>query len=159
VFSAISRWSKDNPRIVFLVVVGVTLLGIFLAVITPLFATSGPPMAVLGGSLPPSAISGKDLEIDVAIDNIGDPVINQVCVGALVQGNLTPKNVIFQNIDNEPFVNGTACGGMLSSQESISAQVFFSTGSPGTVQLVLSPMAGKQVIGAALSGSLSLLSP
>jgi len=47
----------------------------------------------------------------------------------------------------------------LSSQESISVQVFFSTGSPGTVQLVLSPMAGKQVIGAALSGSLSLLSP
>ncbi len=156
-FSAIRRWFKNNPRIVFLLVVGVTLLGIFLAVITPLFATSGPPMAVLGGSLPATATAGKGVEIDVAIDNIGDPVINQVCVGALVQGNLTPKNVIFQNIDNVPFVDGRACGGQLSSQELISVQVFFTTGAPGPVQLVLSPMDGKQVIGAALAGSLSLV--
>lgn len=140
----------------FLVVAGVVILGIFLAVITPLFATSGPPMAILGGTLPTTAVANHELEIDLAIDNTGDPVIGRVCVGALVQGPVTPKNVIFQNIDNEPFVGGRACGGALSSQESISIQVFFTTGSPGTAQLVLSPMDGSRTIGAALSGSVSI---
>jgi hypothetical protein len=138
------------------VVVGVVLLGLFLAVVTPLFATSGPPMAILGGTLPTTATANQSLEIDLAIDNVGDPVINRVCVGAFVQGALTPKDVIFQNIDNEPFVNGEACGGELSSQESISIQVFFTAGSAGKAQMVLSPMDGKQTIGASLSGPVTI---
>ena len=154
--SAIAAWFRANPRTVFLVVTGVVILGIFLAVITPLFATSGPPMAIIGGTLPATAVANHELEIDLAIDNVGDPVIDQICVGALIQGPLVPKNVIFQNIDNEPFVNGRACGGALSSQELISVQVFFTAGGAGKAQLVLSPMDGKQTIGAALSGSVSV---
>jgi hypothetical protein len=138
------------------VVVGLVLLGLFLAVVTPLFATSGPPMAILGGTLPTTATANQPLEIDLAIDNVGDPVINRVCVGAFVQGALTPKDVIFQNIDNEPFVNGEACGGELSSQESISIQVFFAAGSPGAAQMVLSPMDGKETIGQSLSGPVTI---
>jgi hypothetical protein len=141
------------------VVVGLVLLGLFLGVITPLFATSGPAMAVIGGTLPTTATANQPLEIDLAIDNVGDPVIDKVCVGVFVQGGLTPKNVIFQNIDNEPFVGGESCGGELSSQESISIQVFFQAGATGHAQLVLSPMDGKETIGASLSGPVSIASP
>ena len=92
-------------------VAGLVILGIFLAVITPLFATSGTTMAILGGSLPTTATANRELEIDLAIDNVGDPIIGRVCVGALVDGPLAPREAIFQNIDREPFVNGRACGG------------------------------------------------
>jgi hypothetical protein len=144
---------------VFLVVTGLVILGIFLAVITPLFATSGTTMAILGGSLPTTATANRQLEIDLAIDNVGDPIIGRVCVSALVEGPLTPKNAIFQNIDKEPFVNGRACGGSLSSQESISVQLFFEAGSAGTAHLVLAPMNGVRTIGAALRGSVSVAGP
>jgi hypothetical protein len=163
VFASISRWFKANPRTVFLIVVGVVILGLFLGVITPLFATSGRATADLSGTLPSTATADKRLEIDVSIDNTGDSVIGQVCVGALVQGPLTPVDAIFQNIDKEPFVDdlGTwkACGGELTSQSSAPVQLFFVAGSAGPAQLVLSPMNGKQVIGQALTGSLSVHSP
>jgi hypothetical protein len=157
--AAIRRRLRENPRTVFLVVAGLVILGIFLAVITPLFATSGTTMAILGGSLPTTATAHRQLEIDLAIDNVGDPVIGRVCVGALVAGPLTPTDAIFQNIDKEPFVDGRACGGSLSSQESISVQLFFDAGATGTAQLVLSPMNGTRTIGAALTGSVSVAGP
>jgi hypothetical protein len=144
---------------VFLVVTGLVILVIFLAVITPLFATSGTTMAILGGTLPTAATAHRQLEIDLAIDNVGDPIIGRVCVGALVQGPLTPSHAIFQNIDKEPFVGGRACGGSLSSQESISVQLFFEAGAAGTAQLVLSPMNGTKTVGAALTGSVSVAGP
>lgn len=155
-FSAIAGWFRANPRTVFLLVTGVVILGIFLAVITPLFATSGTAMAVLGGTLPTTATAGHVLEVDLEADNVGDPVIGRVCVGARVQGPLTARNVIFQGIDNEPFVNGEACGGSLSSQESISIQIFLTAGAAGSAQLVLAPMDGAKTIGAALSGAVSV---
>lgn len=124
-------------------------------------------MADLSGALPTTATTDKRLEIDVSVDNIGDPVIGQVCVGALVQGSLTPVDAIFQNIDKEPFVASSAgesagwkvCGGELTSQSSAPVQLFFDAGSPGTVQLVLSPMNGSRVIGQALTGTLSVRNP
>jgi hypothetical protein len=163
VFASVRRWFTSNPRTVFLVVVGVVLLGLFLGVITPLFATAGRPMADLSGVIPSTAPADKRLEMDVSVDNTGDSVIGQVCVGAIVQGPLTPVNAIFQNIDREPFVDdhGTwkACGGELTSQSSAPVQLFFTAGSGGSVQVVLSPMNGKQVIGQALTGSLSIHNP
>lgn len=159
----IKRWFKDNPRTVFLVVVGAVLLGLFLGVITPLFATAGPAMADISGLIPGTATADKRVEIDVSIDNTGDPVVGQLCVGALVSGPLTPVNVIFQNIDKEPFVEaqGTwkACGGELTSQSSAPVQLFFQAGSAGAAQVVLSPMNGKQTIGQALTGSVSVQNP
>jgi hypothetical protein len=163
VFVSIKRWFQNNPRIVFLVIVGAVLLGLFLGVVTPLFATAGPAQADISGALPATATAGKRLEIDVSLDNIGDPVIGQLCVGALVAGPLTPVDAIFQNVDKEPFTGGegtwTVCGGELTSQSSAPVQLFFDAGSPGTVQLVLSPKNGKQVIGEALNGSLSVQNP
>ncbi len=162
-FASVRRWFNANPRSVFLICAGVVLLGLFLGVITPLFATAGRPMADLSGVIPSTATAGKRLEIDVSVDNLGDSVIGQVCVGAIVQGSLTPVDAIFQNIDKEPFIDdgGTwkACGGELTSQSSAPVQLFFNAGSAGPVQLVLSPMNGKQVIGQALAGSLSVHNP
>lgn len=147
----------------FLIVVGVVLLGLFLGVITPLFATAGRPMADLSGVIPSTAPTDKRLEMDVSVDNIGDSVIGQVCIGAVVQGPLTPVSAIFQNIDKEPFIDdhGTwkACGGELTSQSSAPVQLFFDAGPAGQVQVVLSPMNGKQVIGQALTGSVSIHNP
>ena len=162
-FASVNRWFKANPRTVFLIVVGAVLLGLFLGVIAPLFATSGRATADLSGALPSTATAGKRLEVDVSIDNTGDSVIGQVCVGAFVQGSLTPVDVIFQNVDKEPFINAAgswkACGGELTSQSSAPVQVFFDVGSAGPAQLALSPMNGKQVIGQALAGSLSVDNP
>ena len=113
--------------------------------------------------LPTTATAGKRLEIDVSLDNVGDPVIGQLCVGALVQGPLTPVDAIFQNVDTEPFTGGagswTVCGGELTSQSSAPVQLFFDAGSAGAAQLVLSPKNGRQVIGQALNGSLSVQNP
>ena len=63
-------------------------------------------------------------------------VIGQLCVGALVQGPLTPVDAIFQNVDKEPFTAGgtgswTVCGGELTSQSSAPVQLFFDAGSGG----------------------------
>jgi len=163
VFASTRRWFKENPRIVFLVVVGAVILGLFLGVVSPLFATSGPAMADLSGVVPTTATAGKRLEIDVSVDNVGDAVIGQVCVGAIVQGPLTPVDAIFQNIDKEPFIDtlGTwkACGGELTSQSSAPVQLFFDALTAGSAQLVLSPMNGKRVIGQALTGSVSVQNP
>ncbi len=161
--ASVRRWFTSNPRVVFLIVVGVVLLGLFLGVITPLFATAGRPMADLSGVIPSLAAAGKLLEMDVSVDNIGDSAIGQVCVGAIVQGPLTPVQAIFQNVDKEPFIEShgtwTVCGGELTSQSSAPVQLFFHAGPAGTAQVVLSPMNGKQVIGQALTGSLSIHTP
>ena len=159
----VRRWFIANPRTVFLIVVGVVLLGLFLGVVTPLFATAGRPMADLSGVIPATAPADKRLEMDVSVDNIGDSVIGQVCVGAIVQGPLTPVNAIFQNIDREPFIDDPrtwkVCGGELTSQSSAPVQLFFNAGPAGAAQVVLSPMDGKQVIGQALTGSLPIAHP
>lgn len=161
--ASIKRWFKDNPRPVFLIVVGAVLLGLFLGVISPLFATAGPAMADISGVIPATVPADKRVEVDVSIDNVGDPVIGQLCIGALVSGPLTPVDVIFQNIDKEPFVDtrGTwkACGGELTSQSSAPVQLYFQSGSAGAAQLVLSPMNGKQTVGQALIGSVSVQNP
>jgi hypothetical protein len=159
VIAGIKRWITGNPRVVFLVVAGAVLLGLFLGVVAPLFATSGNAMADLSGVIPASAPAGRQVEIDVSVDNTGFSVVGQLCVSAVVQGPLTPVNAIFQNVDKEPFVNGTACGGELTSQSSAPVQLFFLAGAAGSAQLVLAPMDGKRTIGAALSGTVSVGGP
>jgi hypothetical protein len=138
------------------VVAGAVLLGLFLGVVAPLFATSGNAMADLSGVIPATAPAGKQVEIDVSIDNTGFSVVGQLCVSAVIQGPLTPLRAIFQNVDKEPFVDGKACGGELTSQSSAPVQLFFQTGPAGSAQLVLSPTDGKRTIGAGLTGTVAV---
>jgi hypothetical protein len=156
VFAGIRQWLRDNPRIVFLILAGAVILGLFLGVISPLFATTGPASADLSGVIPATAAANQRFEVDISIDNTGDSIVSRLCVGALVQGAVTPVNAIFQNVDTEAFVNGRVCGGELTAQSSAPVQLFFKAGSAGTVQLVLSPMNGTKTIGAALTGSVSI---
>jgi len=135
------------------------VLGLFLGVIAPLFATSGNATADLSGVIPASAPAGRQLEIDVSVDNTGFSVIGRLCVSVVIQGPLTPVDAIFQNIDREPFVGGTVCGGELTSQSSAPVQLFFKAGSAGSAQVVLSPMDGTRTIGAALTGAISVAGP
>lgn len=155
-FAGIRQWLRDNPRIVFLILAGAVILGLFLGVISPLFATTGPASADLSGVIPATAAANQRFEVDISIDNTGDSIVSRLCVGALVQGAVTPVNAIFQNVDTEAFVNGRVCGGELTAQSSAPVQLFFKAGSAGTVQLVLSPMNGTKTIGAALTGSVSI---
>lgn len=135
---------------------GAVLLGLFLGVVAPLFATSGNAMADLSGVIPATAPADKQVEIDISIDNTGFSVVGRLCVDAVIQGPLTPVDAIFQNVDKEPFVGGKACGGELTSQSSAPVQLFFQAGAAGSAQLVLSPMDGKRTIGAALTGTLTV---
>jgi hypothetical protein len=137
-------------------VAAAVLLGLFLGVVAPLFATSGKAMADINGVIPASAAAGKQLEIDVSLDNTGFSIVRQLCVDARIQGPLTPVDAIFQNVDKEPFVNGAACGGALTSQSSAPVQLFFMAGDAGSAELVLSPMDGKRTIGAPLTGTVSV---
>lgn len=155
-FAGIRLWLKSNPRIVFLILAGAVILGLFLGVISPLFATTGPTTADLSGVIPATAAANQRFEVDVSIDNTGDLIITKLCVGALVQGAVTPVSAIFQNVDTEPFVGGRVCGGELTAQSSAPVQLFFTAAAAGTVQLVLSPMNGTKTIGAALTGSVSI---
>ena len=127
--------------------------------IAPLFATSGNATADLSGVIPASAPAGRQLEIDVSVDNTGFSVIGRLCVSVVIQGPLTPVDAIFQNIDKEPFVDGAVCGGELTSQSSAPVQIFFQAGSAGSAQLVLSPMDGRRTIGAGLTGTVSITGP
>lgn len=115
--------------------------------------------ADLSGVIPASAPAGRQLEIDVSVDNIGFSVIGRLCVSVVIQGPLTPVEAIFQNVDKEPFVDGTVCGGELTSQSSAPVQLFFKTGPAGMAQVVLSPMDGTRTIGAALTGTVSVAGP
>ena len=155
-FAGIRQWLRQNPRIVFLILAGAVILGLFLGVISPLFATTGPTSADLSGVIPATAAANQRFEVDISIDNTGDSIVSQLCVGALIQGAVTPVNAIFQNVDTEQFVDGRVCGGELTANSSAPVQLFFTAGSAGTVQLVLSPMNGTKTIGAALTGSVSI---
>ncbi len=137
-------------------VAGAVLVGLFLGVVAPLFATSGNAMADLSGVIPASTPAGKQVEIDVSIDNTGFSVVGQLCVSAVIQGPLMPVDAIFQNVDKEPFVDGKACGGELTSQSSAPVQLFFAAGDAGSAQVVLSPMDGRRTIGAALTGTVAV---
>ena len=155
-FAGIRQWLRDNPRIVFLILAGAVILGLFLGVISPLFATTGPASADLSGVIPATTAPNHRFEADISIDNTGDSIVSQLCVGVLAQGAVTPVNAIFQNVDTEAFVQGRVCGGELTAQSSAPVQLFFTAGSEGTVQLVLSPMNGAKTIGAALTGPVSI---
>ena len=100
-FAGIRQWFRSNPRIVFLVLAGAVILGLFLGVISPLFATTGPTTADLSGVIPATVAANQRFEVDISIDNTGDSIVGELCVGALVQGDVTPVSAIFQNVDTE----------------------------------------------------------
>jgi len=144
---------RGDRRPVVVIGVAVALLIGFVIVVAPLFNTSGRPAGELAGVLPTTAVAGRQLEIDIALDNTGVSVITQVCVAADVHGPLRPLSVVFQGLDHELFANGRACGGSLSGGETISLRLLFQALRPGSAQLALTPTEGSHPIGSTFSGS------
>ncbi|HZU76042.1 MAG TPA: hypothetical protein VFA70_04705, partial [Dehalococcoidia bacterium] len=71
---------RANPRPVVLAGIALVILGAFFAVVAPLFATGGAPAAEIAGALPTNVTVGRQFEVDIALDNVGDSVLTQSCV-------------------------------------------------------------------------------
>ena len=142
-----------------LIVLALVLIGAFFAVVTPLFNTSGAPSADLGGVLPTTAIAGAPLQVAVAFDNTGTSVISPVCIQAAVSGPLQVRTALFQGLDTVSFHNGSACGGALNGQETVSVVVQLVATSGGVAQLTLVPAQGSTELGPGLSGTIRVAAP
>lgn len=147
---------RRNPKPLVVIAIAVCLLAVFFVVVAPLFDTSGAPSAELAGLVPSQAVAGRQLEIDVGLDNVGYSLINPVCVRASTSGPLHADYAIFQGLDRENFKNGGACGGSLNGQDDISVQVFLTPTAAGRGTVALSPAEGGRDVGSALSGTLQI---
>ena len=147
---------RGNPRPLVLIGIAVVLIIGFFVIVAPLFNTSGAPTAELGGVLPVRATVGTPLQVDVGFDNTGTSVISPTCIHATLGGPVQAKSVVFQGTDREPFKNGTACGGALNGQDTISLVIELTPQAAGTASVSLAPAQGSTVVGAALSGTIAI---
>jgi len=141
------------PRSARLAVIVAAIAVAFVAVVLPLFTSGGgAPEAEIAGQLPGSVAAGQRVQVDVAVDNVGNSIIYPVCVGLSGDG-ATLVSANFQGLDQ---VNATAnrvCGGQLIGQETISVTLVFTLTHRGSIQVSLSPQQGGTVIGPVLSGT------
>ena len=149
-------WVRRNPRPIAPVVVAVFLIVAFFLVVAPLFRSSGAPSAEIAGTLPTSAVAGRQFEVDMGLDNTGFTSINPICVTAQVQGALHPDYAIFQDVDRRVFGGDSVCGGTLSGQATISIRLFFTAPTVGRAGLTLIPAEGPIPVGSGLSGAISV---
>jgi len=149
-------WVRRNPRPVALAVVAVVLIVGFFLVVAPLFSSSSTPTADIAGAMPVSAVAGRQFEVDVGVDNTSYTTISPMCVAAHVQGGLRPDYAIFQDVDRRSFNGDSACGGSLAGQASISVRLFFTATSAGPAGLTLTPADGATLVGAGLSGAITV---
>ncbi|HEY8674344.1 MAG TPA: hypothetical protein VIO13_00035 [Candidatus Dormibacteraeota bacterium] len=142
------------PRGARLAVIGVVIAAAFVGVVLPLFSNGGAPQAEIAGQLPSSVASGRPVQMDIALDNVGDSIIYPVCV-AMTGNGATLVSADFQGIEH---VNATAnrvCGGQLTGQETISITLVFTLTHRGSTRVSLVPQQGTTVIGPVLSGTVA----
>jgi hypothetical protein len=137
------------------VVVGLVVGG-FAGVVLPLFTASsgGPPMAEVAGLIPDSAPVNRSTDMEIALDNTGSSVIEPVCIKATFDRPVRVDHVVFQGLDRVPFRDGRACGGRLSSQETINIRLSIQPQSAGSVQVTIVPAQLGVVIGPGIHGTL-----
>ena len=129
---------------------------IFFAVVFPLVHNTGPMVAQVDGSFPDRAVINQTLTLDVSVDNTGDRLINPVCVAASFDRPVEVRSVTFQGLDTVGVQNGRACGGELSTQETISVQVVVVPRAAGTVHAQLVATQRDTAIGQPLEGAISV---
>jgi hypothetical protein len=150
---AAGRAVVGMPRSARLAVIGVAIAVAFVAVVLPLFTSGGgAPRAEIAGQLPNSVVAGHQVQMDVAVDNVGDSVIYPVCV-ALSGSGATLVSANFQGLDQVNATGNRVCGGQLIGQETISVTLVFTLTHRGSTQVSLSPQQGSTVIGPVLSGT------
>jgi hypothetical protein len=138
------------PRGARLAVIGVVIAAAFVAVVLPLFSNGGAPQAEIAGQLPNSVAAGHQVQVDIAVDNVGDSIIYPVCV-ALSGNGATLVSANFQGLDQVNASANRVCGGQLVGQETISITLVFTLTHRGSTQVSLVPQQGATVIGPVFS--------
>jgi hypothetical protein len=143
------------PRGARLLLVALAVAGGFIGVIVPLFNNGGAPSAEIAGELPTTVMAGHTASIDIAFDNVGDSIINPVCVSMSGDGAVL-ASADFQGLDHVTATANRVCGGQLTGQETIGITLHVTLGQRGIAQVRLVPQQGTTVIGPALSGTVGV---
>ena len=143
------------PRGVRLAAAGVAVAAAFTAVVLPLFAGGGAPMAEISGLLPETAVAGQPVRVDIAVDNVGDSIITSVCV-ALSGDGVSLVSANFQGLDQVNASANRVCGGELTAQETISVTLVVTFAHHGSAAVSLVPHQGSAVIGPAFAGTVAV---
>ncbi|HEY7926190.1 MAG TPA: hypothetical protein VIG86_02080 [Candidatus Dormibacteraeota bacterium] len=145
---AAGRRIVTMPRPARIVLVAIAVAVGFVAVVLPLFSTGGAPRAEITGALPDTATAGRQLRVDIAVDNVGDGSIYPVCV-SLSGGGATLVSGLFQGLDQVTATSNRVCGGQLTGQETISISLVLRLDQRGSAIVQLVPEQGSSVIGPA----------
>jgi hypothetical protein len=122
----------------------------FSAAIVPLFTAGGRVRAEIAGSVPGDATVGRQMFLDLAVDNTSGSIIHPVCIAASFDAPVTVQSVVFQGLDSVPFRDGRACGGELTGQETASVRMVLVPHAAGTLHVTLVAAQGAELIGPAL---------
>ena len=137
--------------------VGLTVLA-FIAIVGPLFTISGTTAAEIDGTLPSSLAAGHTDDVQLSIDNTGDTNIHPICVAFGSDPTLTLMSVTFQGIETINASDGVACGGALTSQETISIVLHIRPSQPGVHTISVEPRQGNAAVGKTYSASVNVTS-
>jgi hypothetical protein len=132
-------------------------LAIFFAVVFPLVHNTGPLAAEVSGTVPDTAVVNQVLAVDLSIDNTGDRLINPVCVSTSFDRAVELQSVTFQGLDTVKASNGRACGGLLSTQETISIKVVLVPRTTGSVHAVIRASQQDTNLGPPLEGTIRVI--
>ena len=132
------------------------IVAIFATVVLPLLLNNGPLAAEVDGSLPGQATRNTALHVQLAIDNTGDRVINPLCLQVSAGPGADVQSVTFLGVDNVPVRNGSACGGRLTTQETISVDVVIVPHQSGPLAVSFQVASGDQAVSRPLSGTITV---
>ena len=147
---AFGRWLGALPRGYRLILLAAIVVAGFVGIIVPLFQNVGDPEAQVAALVPSVAMVGSTVNADLAIDNIGDPVITPICLSLTAPG-VTMLSATFQGLETLQASGNRVCGGSLTGQETISVTVRLRFDAKGTTTVSLYPAQGSVTIGPAFS--------
>jgi hypothetical protein len=154
-FRAAGHAVVTMPRGARLLVIGAVIAAAFIGVVVPLFSSGGPPSAEIAGKLPDTVAAGRTVQMDIALDNVGDSIIYPVCV-AMSGDGATLSSADFQGLDHVIAAGNRVCGGQLTGQETIGITLQFRLSRRGTTEVRLVPQQGRTVIGPTFSGTVGV---
>jgi len=141
--------------LVLLVVAGAVMAG-FILVVLPLFLTGPADGDLTGGNFPSTTKVNQPIELALGVDNTGPSTVTPVCISATFSPTATPQTVLFQNIDLVHFNGNIACGGALSSGETINIKVTFVPTQIGPLQFSFQLLNGTAPLGTPLTGQITV---
>ena len=123
----------------------------FSATVLPLLtSTGGRVRAEVAGSVPSDAVAGREMFLDLAIDNTSGSIIHPTCLALSFDAPVTVERAVFQGLDTVAFADGRVCGGDLSGQETASLRAVLVPHQAGTLHLRLVAAQGSREIGPAV---------